>query len=282
MISRSIEFRSPTTVDQALESLGELADLGLDGEVAVLAGGMSLLPLMNLGIRRPAGLVSLNHVEGLGAIDRTERGWRIAAAVRHRDIAAWTGFGPACGALATAARAIGDPQVRNRGTIGGSVAQAESFADYLPVLYALDARIEVAARDGRRTVAVAEFVRGPQRTVLRAGEIVTAIELDAVDGVAAYRRLARTEGSAPLVTAAAVVRGDETVVAVGAATPAPVCVRLDAARPADIETAVAEAVDAAAADERLSAADREYRRAMAGVLARRAVAAAAEKGQDVA
>jgi carbon-monoxide dehydrogenase medium subunit len=276
MISREIEFRAPTTVGEALDALAELDGLGLDGEVALLAGGMSLLPLMNLGVRRPAGLVSLNHVDGLAAIDRTQRGWRIGAAVRHRDIAARTDLGPACGALATAARAIGDPQVRNRGTIGGSVAQAESFADYLPVLYALDARVEITGRDGARTIAATEFVRGPQDTALGRGELVTAIEIDAADGVAAYRRLARTEGSAPLVTAAAFAGPSETVVAVGGATRAPVRVRLAAADAADAAEAIAEAVGAAEPDARLAEVDRDYRGAMASVLGRRAVVAASD------
>lgn len=282
MISRSIELRVPATVDEAIDALEELDDLGLKGEVALLAGGMSLLPLMNVGARRPGGLVSLNHIAGLGAIARTDAGWRMGALARHRDIAERADLGPACRTLAAAARGIGDPQVRNRGTIGGSVAHAESFADYLPVLYALDARVEITARHGARMVPAADFVHGPQQTSLRSGDIVTAIEVDVPEGAAAYRRLARTEGSAPLVTAAALVGPQRTVVAVGGATPAPVRVVLDDAVPADVQQALTEAVGAAEPDDRLSAADREYRMAMAGVLARRAVAAASDEWETIA
>src|SRR5262249_20622219 len=131
--------------------------------------------------------------------------------------------------LARAASVIGDIQVRNRGTIGGSIAHADPAADYLPVMLVLGATFRVAAASGERTVAARGFVRGVMMTELAPDELLVEIELPKLSAGAgsAYLRLARLEGSFPIANAAAVVDGGAPAVAVGGATGAPLIVDID-------------------------------------------------------
>src|SRR5438552_12620467 len=129
MITEEIDFHAPRNVDEAVALLGRLGD-----EAKVLAGGMSLVPTMNLGLARPTALVSLNHVTGLPEIEETADALRIGAMVRHARVVTDPLIAQHAPLLGEAATVIGDPQVRNRGTIGGSIAHADPAADYLPVL----------------------------------------------------------------------------------------------------------------------------------------------------
>jgi aerobic carbon-monoxide dehydrogenase medium subunit len=285
MISIEIEFHAPDTLTEAL---GLLADDGDD--VTVLSGGMSLLPMMNLGIVRPEKVMSLNHVGGLDRVTERDGELVVGALVRHARVAADPLILRHSPLLAAAARVIGDIQVRNRGTIGGSVAHADPAADYLPVLAALGGSVTLSSSQGERTLPPEEFFIDLMLTSREPEEVVTAVTVPKLaDGWrSAYTRLARVEGSFAIVNAAAVVAGDHSsaTVALGGVGPTPVVVDVteqlrngaDDAALAAVGEAVHEAARDATGD---LMSDATYRRAMASVFARRACAEAASDPAEV-
>jgi carbon-monoxide dehydrogenase medium subunit len=269
VISQEFDFHAPTTLADALDLLAANAE---DGKA--LAGGMSLVPAMNLGIARPTAVISLNRLAELDYVREDGDVVRIGAMTRHARIVrdeVVTGTFPL---LVQAAAAIGDVQVRNRGTIGGSIAHADPAADYLPVVLALGATFRVASTAGGRSIPAREFFRGVMATALAPGELLVEIELPRPPAGAgtAYLRLARLEGSFPLASAAAVVDGGPAAVAVGGTTGAPFVLEVEDPEALDEVERVAR--DAAADAFPDLAATAEYRRSMAGVFARRAVEAA--------
>jgi carbon-monoxide dehydrogenase medium subunit len=273
MLAKEFDFHAPAELDEAL------ALLAGDGVVKVLAGGMSLVPAMNLGLVRPDRVVSLNHVHGLREVEDGGNAVRLGAMVTHERIASDPLIAEAIPPLATAASLIGDVQIRHRGTVGGSLSHADPAADYLPVMAALGATLTLRSSDGgERTVAAREFFVDIMLTDLRRDELVVSVEVPKVPAGAgaAYVRLARVEGSFAIVNAAAVVNGG-TAIAIGGATGAPVIVEPDV-DPAAGEAALAEIGDAAheAAEDAFGDlnASAEYRRELARVYARRAVQAA--------
>jgi carbon-monoxide dehydrogenase medium subunit len=275
MLAADFEFHTPSDLAEALRLL---ADKGPGAKV--LAGGMSMVPTVNLGLLRPECVVSLNHVAGLDSVDDSGDELRIGALVRHARVAADPAIRSHAPALAAAASVIGDVQVRNRGTIGGSVAHADPAADYLPVLVAFDATIVLQGPNGSREVPAREFFLDVMLTALSADEIVSEVRVPKLPsgGGSAYARLARVEGSFAIVNAAAVVDGARCAIGIGGAVPAPVVVELESAEADEttlerVATAAREAC-ADAYDDLSGSAD--YRRAMAGVYARRAVAHALE------
>jgi CO/xanthine dehydrogenase FAD-binding subunit len=276
MLAADFEFHTPTDLSEALRLLADKAP-----EAKVLAGGMSMVPAVNLGLLRPACVVSLNHVSGLDSIVDSGDELRIGALVRHARIVSDQAIRQHAPALAAAARVIGDVQVRNRGTIGGSVAHADPAADYLPVLVAFGATIVVQGPEGTRELPAREFFLGVMLTQLTADEIVTEVRVPklAAGAGSGYARLARVEGAFAIANAAAVVDGPRCVLGIGAAVPAPVVAELELdSEPGDAALErVAEAARAACADayDDLSGSA-GYRRAMAGVYARRAVSLALE------
>jgi aerobic carbon-monoxide dehydrogenase medium subunit len=269
MISQKFEFHAPTTVAEAVALLASNSE---DGKA--LAGGMSLVPAMNLGIARPTAVVSLNRVGELDYVRDEGESVRIGAMTRHRRIASDEILAGAFPMLGRAASVIGDVQVRNRGTIGGSIAHADPAADYLPVMLVLGASFKAVSAAGERTIAAEDFFLGAMSTVLASGELLVEIKLPKPPAGAgtSYLRLARLEGSFPLANAAAVVDGGPARVAVGATTAAPFLLEVDDPEALDaVESTAREAARGAFPD---LAATAEYRRAMAGVYARRAVEAA--------
>jgi carbon-monoxide dehydrogenase medium subunit len=279
MISNEIEFHAPATLAEALELLRA------DGEdVTVLSGGMSLLPMMNLGIIRPTKVLSLNRVAALDHV--TEDGDRIVigAMVRHHRVATDPLIQRHAPLLAAAARVIGDTQVRNRGTIGGSVAHADPSADYLPTLAAAGGSVTLSGARGERTLAPDEFFVDLMFTTREPDEIVTAVTVPKLpDGWrSAYQRLARVEGSFAIVNAAAVVAGDRSAatVALGGVGPRPLVIdateQLRGGVDEDSLARVGEAAYEASQDATGDVmSDAEYRREMASVFARRALGEAA-------
>jgi len=279
MISNEIEFHAPATLAEALELLRA------DGEdVTVLSGGMSLLPMMNLGIIRPTKVLSLNRVAALDHV--TERGDQIVigAMVRHHRVATDPLIQRHAPLLAAAARVIGDTQVRNRGTIGGSVAHADPSADYLPALAAAGGSVTLSGARGERTLTPDEFFVDLMFTTREPDEIVTAVTVPKLpDGWrSAYQRLARVEGSFAIVNAAAVVAGDHSAatVALGGVGPKPVVIdateQLRDGGDEDSLARVGEVAYEASQDATGDVmSDAEYRREMASVFARRALREAA-------
>ena len=269
MISQEFEFHAPSTV---VEAVGLLAANAEDGKV--LAGGMSLVPAMNLGIARPTAVISLSRVSELDYVRDDGDVLRIGAMTRHVRIETDPVIVAAFPLLGRAASVIGDVQVRNRGTIGGSVAHADPAADYLPVMLALGAAFKVASSSGERTIAARDFFQGVMATALAPEELLVEIQLPKLPAGTgtSYLRLARLEGSFPLANAAAVVDGGPAVVAVGGTTAAPFLVEVESPEALDaVEEAAREAAGGAFDD---LAATADYRRAMAGLYAKRAVEAA--------
>jgi aerobic carbon-monoxide dehydrogenase medium subunit len=285
MISREIEFHAPAALGQALDLLADDGD-----DVTVLSGGMSLVPMMNLGIVRPEKVLSLNKVGELDHVTERDGQLVIGAMVRHAEVATNPLVLRHCPVLATAAAMIGDIQVRNRGTIGGSVAHADPAADYLPVLAALGGSVTLASRAGERTLGTGEFFIDLMFTSREPEELVTAVSVPklAAGWRSAYTRLARVEGSFAIVNAAAVVAGDHSsaTVALGGVGPSPVVVDVTEPLRDGVGEAALEAVGALVREAARDASgdlmsDATYRREMAAVFARRACAAAAAPEAEV-
>jgi carbon-monoxide dehydrogenase medium subunit len=276
MISQEFEFRAPVKLDDALSLLAEGGD-----DIKLLSGGMSLMPMMALGLVRPRIVLSLNRIDGRGYVREDRDVLRIGAGTRHYEILHDPLVARHCSVLAEAAAFIGDMQVRNRGTIGGSLAHADPAADYSPVLVAAGARVTVRSKRGEREIAADKFFTNLMETALKPDEIVTEVavpKLGAARG--AYTRLHRVEGNFAIVNAAAILGDKSARVALGGvgATPVALDVSAELSRGvnADALEAVGGRVRAACTDAPTDLnASSDYRRQMAAVYAERALAVAA-------
>ena len=255
----------------------------------LLAGGHSLLPILKLRLAAPAALVDIGRIADLKGVTAANGGVRIGAMTTHSEVASAPLVQTECAIVAEAAGQIGDPAVRNRGTIGGSVAHADPAADLPTVILALDGTIEIAGAGGTRTVAASEFFLGMMTTAVGENEIVTAIWVPSLSGRgASYQKFAHPASRYAVIGAAAVleVAGGScrsARVAVGGLTVAPT--RLAAVEqalagaaltPESINAAAAKTASALPADlvgDIFASAD--YRRAIAGTYVARAIAAAA-------
>jgi aerobic carbon-monoxide dehydrogenase medium subunit len=280
LISTEIEFFTPEVVSDVLALLAEY-----EYDITVLSGGMSLMPMMNLGLATPERVVSLNRVDSLASVIEDGADLVIGARVRHAQVATDPLILRHCPALAAAARRIGDVQVRNRGTIGGSVSHADPSADYLPALVASGGTVVLqSAADGERRVAAPDFFIDLMFTAREPTELVTAIRVPKLPAGygSAYIRFARVEGSFAIVNAAAVLSGDGSAatLGLGGIGPRPVALDIAAHGRSGWDDAAVEAVgdaafEASAAASSDTMSDAEYKREMARVHARRVVRAAA-------
>ncbi len=277
MISQEFQFYRPTEFSDVLWLLGQ--DLG---DARVLAEGSTLVPAMNLGIARPDVIVSLNHVKSLDAIVVGGGSLRLGALVRHRRIETDDRSRAACPLLNEAAGLIADVQVRHRGSVGGSLAHADPAANYIPAMLVLGARFRLASRVGERWLHAGDFFKGPLETALKPGEVLAEITVpvQTATQTSAYHRIARLHGSFAIVNAAAVVDGDaEAKIAVSGATAKPIVVeeRIGTlvGNPEKLVERIGDAVHAACREpiDDLYGTS-EYRRSMARVAARRALAEA--------
>lgn len=174
MIPQSFEYSTPATLKDALALIES-------GDAKLLAGGMSLIPLMKLRLAQPEHVVDLARIPGLNGIESAGGVIRIGAMATHHEIESSAVVRAHCPLLAETAASIGDPQVRNRGTIGGSVAHADPAADYPAALLALDARFRLASAKSERTVAAEEFFQDAFTTSLEPGEIVVEAQVAVED-----------------------------------------------------------------------------------------------------
>jgi carbon-monoxide dehydrogenase medium subunit len=199
--------------------------LAQDPQAKLLAGGATLVAMLNAGVIEPAALVSLKGIAEIQGISALADGrFRIGAFTRHRDTAASGLLSGANTAVRSAAAQIANATVRNMGTIGGSIAFADPGLDYPPALVAARAEIEVAATSGRRVVPAADFFVDWYSTALKPGELVTAVLLPALKpgSVGVYIKHARVAGDyATASVAACLEAGGAMHVAVGACGPAP-------------------------------------------------------------
>ncbi|MCL8207695.1 MAG: FAD binding domain-containing protein [Actinomycetia bacterium] len=199
------EYVAPSSLAEALAVLDQA---GWGGKV--LAGGQSLVPMMNFRLVRPEVLVDLNPLADLAGIEQDAEGWRIGAMTRHAAVESAAALAP-LPVMARTARLIGHWAIRNRGTVGGSLAHADPAAEWGAVLTALGATVEVARRGGTRTLAVADLIVGPLTTALEPNEIITAVRIPraaAADRWGIYEVVQRP-GDFALVGAVARVAGDD-------------------------------------------------------------------------
>jgi len=199
-MSALAHLHRPATIEEAVRLLA-----AGDGErVRLLAGGATLVAMMNAELVDPAELVSLAAIAELRGIRAlADGGLRIGAMTRHRETAAEARLAGAAAVLREAAARIANPVVRNMGTIGGSIAFADPAADYPPALVAADAAVEIAGRRGRRQVPAREFFVDWFATALAPGEMVTAVLLaPPAPGLGTYDKLCRVAGDYAIVSVA--------------------------------------------------------------------------------
>jgi len=238
---------------------------------AFLAGGMSILPTLKLGLAEVSDLVDLSGVAALKGIKKDGNVLVIGAMTRHADVAASKDVQGAIPALAAMAKGIGDPQVRNRGTAGGSIANNDPAADYPAACLALGATIVTDSRE----IAADDFFKGLFETALKPGEMITAVKFP-IPQAAAYVKFPNPATRFALVGVfVAKSAGGPRVAVTGAG-------KSGVYRAKDMEAALAKsfsagALDAVAVDEKAMASDlhaqADYRAHMVKVIAGRAVAA---------
>ena len=182
MIPTSFDYARATSIDDAI------AKLGAGGSVKLLAGGHSLIPLMKLRLSEPTTLIDIARIPGLSGITEKDGKIQIGAATTHHAVATSSLLADKCPALAETAATIGDPQVRNRGTIGGSLAHADPAADYPAILVALDAEIHIKGKGGWRAVKASDFFQGLFTVDLQPEEIIAGVQVKPQKG-AAYAKL---------------------------------------------------------------------------------------------
>ena len=168
MIPPEFDYAAPDSLDEALRLLAEGGE-----DAKPLAGGHSLIPLMKLRLAAPSLLVDLRKIEGLRGIEPANGGWKIGAMTRHADLQVRDDLGLA----ATAARSIADQQVRNRGTIGGSLVHGDPASDLPAVLLAAEGSVTVRGSGGEREVAAGDLFQDYLTTAVEPGEVVTSISL---------------------------------------------------------------------------------------------------------
>ena len=193
------DYYAPQSLDEALALLEKFAS-----DARVLAGGQSLVPLMNMRLASPQEIIDINKVASLDYIEEHDGYLCLGALTRHRTIECSPLVAAHCPLLTQAVTFVGHPQVRSRGTIGGSVAHADPAAEYPTVLATLDGMIVAQSVRGRRTIDWQHFFRGPYMVDLQPDEIVVEIRLrtPAQPATGIFSELSRRHGDFALVEAA--------------------------------------------------------------------------------
>ncbi|HEX8975969.1 MAG TPA: FAD binding domain-containing protein [Solirubrobacteraceae bacterium] len=254
-------YAAATSVEHALELLDQ-------EEARPLAGGQSLVPMLNFRLARPELLVDLNPLGELAGLRVSDGRLEIGAMTRQAALLRSDVVAAGWPLLTQAVALVGHAAIRNRGTVGGSVAHADPAAELPVALSALDAGLRLRSRGGTRTLALGEFLRGALSTALEPGELLTGIEVPPAPPRArmAFVEHARTHGDFALAGAAVVFApGRHAALALLGAAPVPV-------RATAAERALVAGADAAEA-ARLAVAglQDDYRRALLGTLVRRAL-----------
>jgi carbon-monoxide dehydrogenase medium subunit len=286
-VPANFEYARATSVDDALALL---ARYGPDARV--IAGGHSLLPMMKLRLAQPEALIDLNDLTELSYIRIEGNELAIGAMTRHREVLESALVREHFTILSDAERVIADPVVRNRGTVGGSLCQADPSEDLSAAFSALHANCVVRGVDGTRTVAAREFHQGPYETVVRDGELLLEVRLPIrPGGGSAYEKVERRVGDWAVASAGAALwlGGGDTVSDVGigltavgaphfAATEAENFLRGQAATEANFAEAgrLASENCSPSADQRGPV---DYKRHLAGELTIRALRRAARRAQ---
>jgi carbon-monoxide dehydrogenase medium subunit len=282
------EYHSASSLDEAVTLLASLGD-----EAKIIAGGQSLMPLLALRLARPAHLVDLNRIDELSKIDAADGGLVIGAMVRQRAAERSSLVRDRCPLLAAALPRIGHPAIRNRGTIGGSLAHADPAAELPAVALALEAKLALRSARGERILSASEFFVGHFTTALEPDECLVEIRFPAwSDGAGcAFEEASRRDGDFAMVGAAALLRIDSggnvvdpRIALVGVGGTAVRAVEAEALlRGARAGRDAFEAAGERAARDLEPPSDlhasRAYRRHVARVLVRRALEQAAERAR---
>ncbi len=283
MIPAPFDYEAPSSVEEAVALLGQAGDR----DVKVLAGGQSLLPVLRMRLSTPELLVDLGRIEELRGVRDDGDAIVIGTMATHDDVTREPLVRQHALLLSVAAQTVADPQVRHRGTFGGSLAHADPAGDMPAAALALGAQMVITGPGGRRTVDAADFFVDVFTSAVGPGELLTEIRVPKHTGWGAhYEKLSRTAQSWSIVAVAATVRvegGTIAEAAVGLTNMGLVPVRARGVEAALVgQPATAEAIRAAAARASDgtspmadSNADEEYRTHLAKVLTGRAVLAAA-------
>lgn len=290
MLPGEFEYHKAGSVDEALRLMGQYGD-----EAKIIAGGHSLLPLMKLRLAEPKHLIDIGGIADMKGVRRTNGSVSIGALTTHYMIESEGSFTGGLQVLPEAATLIGDVQVRNRGTVGGSVAHADPASDLPAVLVALNAEFVARGSGGERTISSKAFFEDLMTTTLGENEILTEVRFPVPAGGkvgSAYEKLANKASHYSVVGAAVVVSlaGDGTVenvsVALSGVAAKPIkAAAVEAALKGKQPTteAITEAASHAADDVDFALSDihasEEYRLAMTKVMVKRALTRAVERAQ---
>jgi carbon-monoxide dehydrogenase medium subunit len=274
-------YLRPDTAEGVLDALAEYGD-----EAKLLAGGQSLVPLLNFRLARPSVLIDLELVDALRGTERREDSFVVGAMTRQSEAERSQDLRSRCPLVGQALALVGHLQIRNRGTVGGSVAHADPAAELPAVALALDAELVLRSSSGDRSVPAAEFFVGPFTTALRPDELLTHVRFPNTGGArTTFLELARRSGDFALAGVCAIDRGargsaDVALAGIGVGgSPVRLSTAEEAVRGRELTDEVigeaAEAASAAVDPPSDIHADGAYRRELLGVLVRRALRAVA-------
>lgn len=280
MFAAPFDYARPHTLDEALALLARHGD-----DAKLLAGGHSLIPAMKLRLAQPKVLIDIARLDALRRIEERDGRLAIGALVTHAEIAASGMLARRCPLLPEAAAAIGDIQVRNKGTIGGSLVHADPAADWPAVVLALDAEFDIAGPQGRRTVTAGDFFVDMLETAVKPNEILCEIRVPATGAAVAYVKTEQKASGFAVCGVAAWLDAAAKRARVGITGVAPVPYRAAAVeRALDAQPLNAETIAAAArhASEGITPlgdihASAEYRAHLAAVNTARALQRAASR-----
>jgi carbon-monoxide dehydrogenase medium subunit len=278
MIPAEFDYVAPDSLEEVVRALSEGGE-----DAKLLAGGHSLLPLMKLRLATPSLLVDLRKVPGLRGIERSNSAWRIGALTPHAELE----HTPELGVVSVAAGTIADPQVRNRGTIGGSLAHGDPASDLPAVMLITEASVTLQGSGGQRSLAAADLFKDYLETAVGPDEVLTEVQIPSLDGWGfGYEKFNRRSEDWAMVGASALVRasdGQADDVRVGLTNMGSVPVRAQAVeaalrgQPLTLESIAraAEQADEGTDPPADLNASTEYKRHLARVLTRRALERAA-------
>lgn len=283
MIPPEFEYHAPTSLSDAVALLSELGD-----EAKVLAGGHSLLPMMKMRFAEPAHLIDLNKIDQLRGIKEEDGLIKIGAMTVENDILDSALLQQKASLLPKAVKLIADPQVRNRGTIGGDIAHGDPANDHPAVMKAMDATFVIVGPDGQRLVKAVDFFHGTYMTDMAENEILAEIHIEPLPANTgtAYVKLKRKTGDWATAAAAVVLQMDGDKVAmvrIGLTNVADMALRATDAEALlvgntlseEVLSNVVKAVTAICDPAEDLRGDAEYKTAMAGEMTKRAILQAA-------
>jgi len=286
----SFDYIVAESIEMAVASL---AEAGPDAKI--IAGGQSLVPMLNFRLLRPSLLVDINRIPGLASIEETETGIRVGALTRHHQLEMSPIIGRHLPVLSCAMTHVAHLAIRNRGTIGGSLSHADPAAELPMMALLLDAALHIASASGKRTVAARDFFLDALTVDLAAGDMVTEIMLPKLPPRTGwgFEEVARRHGDFALAAVAATLTASGGVIAqarIALTGVGPTALRALAAEAMlvgqslepKLTSHAVEAVRAAIAPDTDLHASADYRRHLAGSLTRRALVAAWRRANESA